>query len=168
VFGSPPYRPHAVVVSGQPLLSWSRLEEFRMTRRNWATVCHAVALLIVLGLGLTNLARDVLPAWYATARGMPWEQLPPAAQSIFVSYMKLTGGGQISVTLALGVLLLIPFRRDEAWAARTIAGVGCLLALLSAYAILTVQQKTGVALPWYSPLTGFVLFAAGYLLSPRR
>jgi hypothetical protein len=139
-----------------------------MTRRNWATVCYGLALLIVLGLGLANLSRDTLPSWYAAALGAPWDQVSPAAQSIFVSYMKLTGTGQVSLSLTLGMILLIPFRRDEAWAARTIAGVGCLLALLSTYAIFTVQQKTGVALPWYNPLAGFVLFVAGYLLSTRR
>lgn len=139
-----------------------------MTRRTLATACYGLALLIVLGLGLANLSRDTLPPWYATALGVPWDQLSQAAQSIIVSYMKLTGTYQVSVSLTLGIVLIIPFRREEAWAGRSIAGIGCLLALLSAYAIFTVQQKTGVALPWYNPLVGFVLFVAGYLLSTRR
>lgn len=139
-----------------------------MTRRNGATACHALALLIVLGLGLANISRESLPSWYAAALGAPWEQLSPAAQSIFVGYMTLTGSGQILLAVTLGIVLSIPFRRDEIWASRTIAGVGCLLSLLSAYAIMMVQQKTGVALPWYNPLIGFALFTGGYLLAPRK
>jgi hypothetical protein len=139
-----------------------------LSRRNGALACHAAALVIVLGLGLANRSREEVPAWNAAALGTPWDQLSPAAQAIFVSYMTLTGAGQISLALALGVVLAIPFRRGEAWAGRTIAGTGCLLSLLSAYALLTVQRKTGVALPWYNPLIGFALFVAGYLLAPRR
>jgi hypothetical protein len=139
-----------------------------MTRRNWATVCHGAALVVVLGLGAANLSRDALPPWYLAALGAPWDQLSAAARAIFVSYMTLTGTGQIALGVTLAVVLAVPFRRGEAWAARTVAGAGCLLSLGSAWALLAVQQKTGVALPWYNPLVGFALFAAGYLLSPRR
>jgi hypothetical protein len=139
-----------------------------MTRRTWTIASYGLALLILLGLGVVNLGRDMLPSWYAAALGSPWEQLPPAVRSIILSYIKLTGAGQIGVSLALGMILAVPFRRGEVWSTRTIAAVGCLFSLLTTYAMLTVQQQTGVAMPWYNPLIGFALFVAGYLLSPRR
>lgn len=139
-----------------------------MSRLNWATGCHALALLIILAIGVVHSTRDILLPWSVSALGVPWDGLPAGVKAIFVSYMKLAGAGQIGVALALGIVLYGPFRRMDSWASQTIAGVGCVTAALSAYAIYTVQAKTGVAVPWYNPMASFVLFVAGYILSPRK
>ncbi len=139
-----------------------------MSRQNWATGCHALALLIILAIGVVHYTRDTLLPWYTSALGVPWDELSAGVKAIFVSYMKIAGASQIGVALALGIVLFGPFRRMESWANQTIACVGCVIAALSAYGIYTVQMKTGVPVPWYNPLASFVLFVTGYLLSPRR
>jgi hypothetical protein len=136
-----------------------------MTSFNVATVCHALAILIIVGISALHLTRDSLLPWYEAALGAPWDQLPNGVRAILASYMKLAGASQLAAALALGIVLFGPFRRGEAWANRAILAVGCLATMLSAWAIYTVQANTGVAEPWYNPLASTALFIAGFVIA---
>jgi putative Mn2+ efflux pump MntP len=138
-----------------------------MNRTNIATVCYALAFLVVLAIGIAHYSRETLLPWYAPALGVPWDQLPAGVKAIFVSYMKIAGAAQIGAALFGAVLTFGACRRGEAWANNAVVGIGCLTSALSAYGIYVVQARTGVAEPWFNPLSAFVLLVIGYLVAPR-
>ena len=138
-----------------------------MNRGNIATACYALAFLVVIAIGITHYSRETLLSWYVPALGVPWDQVPPGIKAIFESYMKIAGAAQIGAALFGAVLAFGPCRRREAWASYAVVGIGCLTSALSAYGIYVVQARTGVAEPWFNPLSAFVLLIVGYLAAPR-
>lgn len=137
-----------------------------MTRQNSAFACFALALLIILGIGIVHYTATEPLSWYRAALGVGWDQLTPGTRAVFVTYFKIAGTGQIGVSVALGIILFIPYRRGEAWARWTLLIVGGGASLLSSYGILTTELSTGASVPWYNPLASLVLIVAGFLLSP--
>ena len=84
-----------------------------MDRTKWAYVCFSLALLIPTVLGLIYLVMPTLMPFHLAAMSDSWDAVKPEYQVIFLTLMKGTGGGLLSVGIILGVILFVPFRRGK-------------------------------------------------------
>ena len=73
--------------------------------------------------------------------------------------------GSIGVTVALFVLLAIPFRRGEAWAHWAVPLIGIVFTTLTAYAAYTIDVRTPAAPPWRLTLAVAATYLAGAIVS---
>ena len=112
-------------------------------------------------------APEFLP-WHHEALGVTWDQLSPEYQAVFLSILKSTGALLISFGFAVAVIVLVPFRRGEAWADWAILGLGVVTLPLIAYPLVLMQVTTEGSPPWFGPLIGLILIVAGFFLSTNR
>src|SRR5262245_57319253 len=96
-----------------------------MSRREIAAfVAHGVPAAGLLLQGLLYVTTPRFMPYHADALSVTWEALPPNYQGFLIGVIKAMGAGSIGVSLSLIVLLLIPFRRGDAWARWAIPLVG--------------------------------------------
>lgn len=135
------------------------------TRMTLAFGCYAVALLGTLAFGVTYVLRREFMPYHAQAVGSPWAAVPPAFRVLILNLMKAAGAAWLALTLALAVLLAIPFRQGVAWSRWTIPAVGLVNSVGALYATLQVQLHTPAKVPWKVPAAIIVLNLAGLVLS---
>ena len=137
-----------------------------MSRRDTGVVIvHAVP---TIGLFLQGVLYIVTPRfmpYHADALGVTWEALPSHYQGFLLGVIKAMGAGSIAVTLALMLLLWIPFRRGERWARWAVPVVGMTFTTLTAYAAYTIDINTPASTPWRQTCLLAMLYLAGGLAS---
>ena len=97
--------------------------------------------------------------------GVTWDALPSHYQGFLLGVIKAMGAGSIAVTLALMLLLWIPFRRGERWARWAVPFVGMTFTTLTAYAAYTIDINTPASTPWRQTCLLAMLFLAGGVAS---
>lgn len=115
--------------------------------------------------GLVYLTTPRFMPYHADALGSSWEMLPANYQGFVIGVIKAMGAGSVGVTLALAILLLIPFRRGERWARWAVPAIGVVFTALTAYAAFTIDVRTPASPPWRQTLGLTALYAAGALIS---
>jgi len=135
-----------------------------------AAVIYAIPTVGLMGQGLLYVTTTRFMPYHAEALATTWEALPAHHQGFVLGVIKGMGAGSIAVTLALAILLLVPFRRGEAWARWAIPSVGAVFASLTAYAAYTIDLRTPASTPWRETLGLVALFGVGAAVSywPRR
>lgn len=135
-----------------------------------AAVAFAIPTVGLMGQGLLYVVTPRFMPYHAEALATTWEALPPHHQGFVLGVIKGMGAGSIAVTLALAILLLVPFRRGEPWARWAIPLVGTVFTALTAYAAYTIDVRTPASTPWRQTLGLFALFVIGAAISyrPRR
>jgi hypothetical protein len=103
--------------------------------------------------------------YHAEALGSTWEDLAVNYQGFALGVIRGMGAGSVAVTVALAIMLLIPFRRGEPWSRWAIPVVGCIFAGLTAYAAFTIDRLTPAATPWRETCGLVALFLLGALVS---
>ena len=73
----------------------------------------ALAGLLFAGL---YLFRPAFMPYHEIAVGRPWNELEPGYRMVVLALMRVSGGGFLAASVAIIVLLLIPFRHDRYWA----------------------------------------------------
>lgn len=135
------------------------------TRMRVSFACYLVSTIIVAGVGMLYLlSRQLLP-FQLEALGTSWAELPPRYQVLFLALKKLVAGGILGTALGLGVLLIVPFRKGEAWARWAISVIGLSFATLLLYGMLLVKFETPASPPWLIAVFLIVLFIVGFLLA---
>jgi hypothetical protein len=135
-----------------------------------AAAIYAVPTAGLMGQGLLYVTTTRFMPYHAEALATSWEGLPAHHQGFVLGVIKGMGAGSIAVTLALAILLLVPFRRGEAWARWAIPVVGAVFTGLTAYAAYTIDVRTPASTPWRETLVLAALFGVGAAVSywPRR
>lgn len=85
-------------------------------RERLAAAIYGLLALGSLSLGTAYLARQEFMPYHATARGQNWNALSAREQSLLLALMRVVGGGFVALSLSLGLLLALPFRRGQPWA----------------------------------------------------
>ncbi len=137
-----------------------------MTRRDIAAaVLHAVPTVGLMAQGLLYLTTPTFMSYHADALATTWDDLPPHHQGFVLGVVKGMGAGSVGVTLALAVLLIVPFRRGDRWARWAVPLVGGVFTALTAYAAYTIDTRTPADTPWRQTLGLTALYAAGAVVS---
>ena len=135
------------------------------TRMKLAFGCYAAALLGTLAFGVIYSSRLEFMPYHAQAVAMRWADVPPAFRVLILGLMKVAGAAWLALSLALAVLLAIPFRQGARWSRWTIAGAGLVNSVGALYATLQVQFNTPAQAPWKAAAATVALYVAGLLLS---
>lgn len=130
-----------------------------------AMVAHAIPTTGLLLQGLLYVTTSTFMPYHADALGTTWEALPSNYQGFLIGVIKAMGGGSIGVTLALILLLLIPFRRGDSWARWAVPLIGTVFTALTAYAAFTIDARTPASPPWRQTIVLTALYLAGALMS---
>ncbi len=131
----------------------------------FAAVIYAIPTVGLMGQGLLYVTTTRFMPYHAEALATPWEALPAHHQGFVLGVIKGLGAGSIAVTLALAILLLVPFRRGDAWARWAIPIVGAVFTSLTAYAAYTIDVRTPASTPWRETLVLVALFGVGAAVS---
>jgi ABC-type Mn2+/Zn2+ transport system permease subunit len=115
--------------------------------------------------GLVYLTTPRFMPYHADALGVSWEMLPANHQGFLIGVIKAMGAGSVGVTLALAAMLLIPFRRGEAWARWAVPAIGVVFTALTAYAAFTIDARTPASPPWPQTLGLTTLYVVSALIS---
>jgi hypothetical protein len=138
------------------------------TKTKIAFSCYLVGILIIASIAIIYLLTPQLLPYQEKAICEVWSQLKPGFQIQFLSLMKVSGGGYISVAVALAVLLFIPFRKGENWARWSIPAIGIPAILIVNYAGLTIILNTPGRPPLIAGPIAIAFFLTGLILSAKR
>jgi hypothetical protein len=83
-----------------------------MTRlETYAVIAHVVPTIGLFLQGVLYVTTPLFMPYHAEALdGIAWEQLPANYQGFLLGVIKAMGAGSIAVTVALMILLWVPFR----------------------------------------------------------
>jgi len=127
--------------------------------------CHSLALLMTAASGVIYLFRTELMPYHAVALGKSWADIDQALQVLLLALMKGVGGGFLATAVAVGILLVIPFRQGIFWARWAIPVIGLVAALPTLYAAASVALNTPATPPLMRVLLIMALLIAGFILS---
>ncbi|MEO1653500.1 MAG: hypothetical protein AAFU64_08150, partial [Bacteroidota bacterium] len=96
---------------------------------------------------------------HAQAVEMSWEEVPPAFQRLFLTYMKAASGGWIALGLVFMYMQYQFNQSKEKWIAYSILGGGMLFALVSLYTAIGLKINT----PANPPLIPMLIIIAAML-----
>ncbi|MFH1808951.1 MAG: hypothetical protein ABIJ09_09420 [Pseudomonadota bacterium] len=134
-------------------------------RRRLALGCHG---LVVLGLALAGLryglATQPMP-YHLELLGRRWPEIPLPTQTLLLALLHGAGAAMFAGSLALGVLLAIPWRRGERWAGHAVPVLAA--AGLAPLLVITAQlREMGARTPWWLVALAMALSLAGWALGP--
>jgi hypothetical protein len=130
-----------------------------------AFVCYALAALLSLLFGTMYLVRSQFMPYHEEAVGIPWQQLDPRFQALLLGLLRTTGGGLLTAGICVAILLLIPFRGDEAWSRSAIPVIGLVSSVPALYATVLIRARTGARTPVAASGAAIGLILAGFVLS---
>ena len=122
----------------------------------------------VIGLALMGciyvFGNEFLP-FHSDVIQTSWEDVNASAQILYIGMMRTEGAGLLSSSLAIAILLFIPFMRGQAWSYWAMTAIGIVEHLPSLIATYHVSTITEASPPWPALLLGVVLLIVGLLLS---
>ena len=124
---------------------------------------YGVTIVASLLIGLLYASRSQIMPYHLDALETSWEGLEPSYQVLLRAL--LNGGGFYGVanSLFMLVLLLIPFRKGEAWAGYSIGLIGLVGALPLTYIVYLVKTHTAGNPPLIVMIVLVLLMIAGLL-----
>jgi hypothetical protein len=134
-------------------------------RAKFAMVAHAIPTTGLLLQGLLYVSTARFMPYHADALGTAWEGLPANYQGFLIGVIKAMGAGSIGVSMALVILLLIPFRNGDWWARWAVPLIGAVFTALTAYAAFTIDARTPASPPWRETIALTTPYLAGALIS---
>lgn len=128
-------------------------------KRKIALACYAIPTAIGTIYGIVYATASKLLPYHEQALGVAWHELEPRFQALFLAFLHVAGANLFAATLCLWFLLLVPFRRGDAWTRWAIPVVGAPLLGPPAYIGWRLAQSTGASSPWWLGLVclGFLL-----------
>lgn len=140
-----------------------------MSRKDiWAIVVYAIPTVGLLLQGLIYVTTPRFMPYHAEALGVAWEDLPANYQGFLLGVLKAMGAGSIAVSVALVILLVIPFRQGQAWSRWAVPVIGMIFTALTAYAAFTIDMRTPASPPWRQTCGLVALYLIGGLLAYRQ
>ncbi len=130
-----------------------------------AFICYMLSLLVLLVFGFSYLLRSEFMPYHSVTVGMQWGEVAPSFQVLILALMRVTGGLCLASGLSQFFLLIIPFRRGEAWARYLIPAVGVLSCASALNAMLYEAMNTPASPPIAPVLAALVLIVTGFIFS---
>ena len=142
-----------------------------MTRKRLVAFAgYLAASLLLMGFGIRYYFGNELMGYHLVALGVPWESLPDSVRLLFVEFMHGAGAGFITVSLAMLVILFLPFRRGERWAELALPALGLIVNGLMSFILCGIMAKTAAEPPLEALMvsSGVIAVAAALTLLPCR
>ena len=103
--------------------------------------------------------------YHAEALGLSWSELEAKIQVLILALMRAAGGGFLATGLTIFILLIIPFRSGERWAAYAIPAIALCLSGGTLLATLLVKTKTPGNPPVFLSFLALGLTLTGFIFS---
>jgi hypothetical protein len=130
-----------------------------------AAVLNWLVVAVMFGIGVRYLAATQIMPHHLRILGVAWADLTPPMRTLMLTLMKGTGLVGVCTAVALGVLLAIPFQRQEAWSYWAILLVGLTALVPMLVGAVRVRRATGVAVPWWPHVALLMSLALAFLLA---
>jgi hypothetical protein len=134
-------------------------------RRKISFWCYFLVGLLVAGMSMVYIFTPRILPYHERAIGVPWEELKPGFQLFLLSSLRLGGALALASSIALFILLFIPFRRGETWArwAIPVFSLPSLIALT--YVPVHIALRTNANPPLAIFFIGDILFITAIIFS---
>jgi hypothetical protein len=109
-------------------------------------------------------SHEMMP-YHKQAIGKNWAEIERGVQVIILALMEAVGAANLIIGFIVLILLLIPFRRGEAWVNWTIFLGGMVFSGFAFLITLKVHLATNASTPWYLFLLTAVLIILGFSFS---
>ncbi len=130
----------------------------------WSYVIVVVTILATGVLYCTT--RRFLP-YHAEAFGQPWEQTPERTRALYLVMVKAIGAPTFVAGTAIGLILVLPWRRRDRWALFAVPALALAWTLPMLGVALSVRWSTGAATPWPVLVLLVAVTGVGALASAR-
>jgi hypothetical protein len=97
-----------------------------------------------------------------------WTDLDSRLQMMFLDLLKVAGLGMLNIGLAIGILILVPFRRGQKWAHRAIPILSFVYWAPVTYIAYSLHHSTGASTPWQGGMINLLAVLVAYLLALRQ
>lgn len=130
-----------------------------------ASFCYGFNAVGLFIFGLIYTFSPTFLPFHSDAIGMSWDELTPAVQTLYLGMMRTEGAGLLSSALAIAILLVIPFRRNEPWSFWAMSVIGSVEQVPSMLGAYHTTQLTPASSPWQLNLLGIALLLIGLALA---
>ncbi len=138
------------------------------SRNRVGFVCIAIPALAELGLGVAYFTASEVMSYHKEALRVGWSQLEPGVRTLLITLLNGYGSAHFAVGIALGVLLLFPLRRGQAWARWAVLAIGSPVLGATAFLSARLAAVTGSSVPWQGAIILLLLLLVGVaLVDPR-
>jgi hypothetical protein len=127
--------------------------------------CYIASAVVLTVFGIVYMAAEEIMPYHQRVLGTTWEQLDPNLQALLLTFVHATGASYLVGAVAMWFLLLIPFRRAEAWSLWAIPVIGVGLLGPSVHYARSLARATGEQTPWQLTLLGLLVLLVGIVAS---
>lgn len=137
-------------------------------RNGIALTCIAIPAVAMIVVGVTYFTASEIMPYHKEFLEVPWSELPPNVRAMLVGFLHIMGANQLTVGLALVLLVVIPLRRGDSWARWAILAVGLPLFSFTTLVATRISLSSGARTPWQLAVVLLVLFLVGIaLVNPK-
>jgi hypothetical protein len=134
-------------------------------RKKISFVFYILTILFFLVAALMYIFRSEFLPHHAAALGTSWGELNAQYQFIFLASLKLVGTAWLTASLAMAVMLFIPFRAGNTWTRWALPLVGLSSAIPTLLVSLYLGANTPASTPWIAAAVLIVLILLGFIFS---
>ncbi len=126
---------------------------------------YGPVIIVIILFGLLYALRSQIMPYHCDVLETSWEDIDPKYQLMLRALMNGGGYYSLSTGLFMLVLLLIPFRNGEDWAAYAIGGIGLVGSLPLGYIVYRVKKYTAGNPPFGLMIVVNFLLLGGLVVS---
>lgn len=135
------------------------------TRYKFAFALYFINAVCMLGVGFVYQFSGRFMPYHSDVIQTKWSELTDNQQILYLGMMRTEAAGFLASSLAIFLLLLIPFRQGQRWSSYAICAIGVVEYLPSALATYKVSILTTANPPWVVLFAGIVLLLIAFVLS---
>jgi hypothetical protein len=135
------------------------------TRYKFAFALYFINAVCMLVAGLVYQLSGRFMPYHSDVIQTKWSELTENQQILYLGMMRTEAAGFLASSLAIFILLLIPFRQGQRWSSYAICAIGVVEYLPSAIATYNVSILTTANPPWMALFTGVILLLVALMLS---
>jgi hypothetical protein len=130
-----------------------------------AFACFALGALYIFAFSFEYLTCTKFMPYHREVVGKSWAEIDARLQRLILGMMRAVGGCAFAVGLAFTVILAIPYREGQPWAAFALALIGTVAGATAFFAMYYAKKGTPARPPMLGPIAGILLSILGLILS---
>ena len=131
-----------------------------------SAVLYLLVAVMTAGMGITFITAAEYFPYHQQASGIDWSQVQPGLQLVFLAVFKVCGGGVITLSLSMFLMIIFPFiKYDHRWSFYAIPICGVVFWSITLATTLYVYSATNAATPWIPSLSSLVATILAFIIS---
>lgn len=126
--------------------------------------CYALVGLYIHAFSFDYLTRSEFMPYLRKAVGKSWAEIDSRMRTLILGMTRAVGGCVFAIGLAFTVILAIPFREGQPWAAFALTSIGTVAGATSLFTMSYVTRGTPANPPMVGPIIGILLSLLGLIL----